>query len=79
MFGIGLPELVFLVIVALLVFDAKTLPGVVRSAAKAIMTFRQATQDIRSSLDEEIGRVKRDVEEGLNQAEGKENGQTKQT
>jgi Tat protein translocase TatB subunit len=68
MFGIGLPELILLVIVALLVFDPKKLPDLARSLARVVASFRQATEEIRSSLDEETRRLRRELQEELPEA-----------
>ena len=67
MFGIGLPELILLAVVALLVFDPEKLPELARSLAKVIMSFREATQEIRSSLDEEVRRIRAEVERNLSE------------
>jgi Tat protein translocase TatB subunit len=74
MFGIGLPEFILLVIIALLVFDPQKLPEVARSLGKIMMTFREATREVRTSLDEEVRRVKTEVEKDLNKEE--ENGRS---
>jgi Tat protein translocase TatB subunit len=68
MFGIGLPELILLVIVALLVFDPKKLPDLARSLARVVASFREATEEIRSSLDEETRRLRSELQEGLSEA-----------
>ena len=67
MFGIGLPELILLAVVALLVFDPEKLPELARSLAKVIMSVREATRDVRASLDEEVRRIRAEVETNLSQ------------
>jgi len=61
MLGIGLPELILLVVVALVVFDPEKLPELAKSLARMIVSFREATREVRSSLDEEMRRFKEDV------------------
>jgi Tat protein translocase TatB subunit len=65
MFGIGLPEFILLVIIALLVFDPQKLPEVARSLGRVMMTFREATREVRTSLNEEVRRVKTEMEKDL--------------
>jgi Tat protein translocase TatB subunit len=69
MFGIGLPEFILLVIIALLVFDPQKLPEVARSLGRVIVTFREATREVRTSLNEEVRRVKTEMERTLAEAE----------
>lgn len=55
MFGsLGFPEILFILVVALLVFGPKRLPEIGRTIGKALGEFRQATGDLKRSLDREI-------------------------
>ena len=50
MFGIGLPELLVILVVALIVLGPKRLPEVARTLGKGLAEFRRATADITDEL-----------------------------
>ncbi|MBE0460482.1 MAG: TatA/E family twin arginine-targeting protein translocase [Acidobacteriota bacterium] len=55
MFGnIGFPELLLLLVIALLVFGPKKLPEVGRSIGKALREFRRTSDEIKEKIEEEI-------------------------
>jgi Tat protein translocase TatB subunit len=54
MFGIGLPELIIILIVALLVVGPTKLPGLARSLGKALGEFRRVADDMKETLDHEM-------------------------
>jgi sec-independent protein translocase protein TatA len=45
MFGLGMPELIVILLVALLLFGAKRLPDIGRSLGRAISAFKQGVKD----------------------------------
>jgi len=55
MFGsIGMPELVIILMIALIIFGPRKLPELGRSLGKSLGEFKRASNELRSTLDEEI-------------------------
>ena len=67
MFGIGLPELIIIMAIALIVIGPKKLPDLARALGKGMAEFRKATQEIKESLDidEDLQDVKRDLADSI--------------
>ncbi len=62
MFGpLGFSEVLFILLVALLVFGPKRLPQMGRTLGRAVREFRRATTDLKRSVEQEIGQL--DAEE----------------
>jgi len=52
MFGIGMTEIVVILVIALLIFGPNKLPELARSLGKGFGEFRRASYDLRQSLAE---------------------------
>ncbi len=69
MFGIGLPEMIVILIVALIVVGPDKLPDLARSLAKGVNELRGAMNQLKESLNEET-KVISSVKEDLRQTAG---------
>ena len=55
MFGsIGMPEMIIILVIALIVFGPRKLPELGRSLGKSLGEFKRASNDLRNTLEDEI-------------------------
>jgi len=64
-FGIGLPEMVLILAVALLIFGPKKLPEIGRSLGKAIRGFQDASREFENEFKREAEKLERDNREPM--------------
>jgi sec-independent protein translocase protein TatA len=64
-FGIGLPEMVLILVVALLVFGPKKLPEIGRSMGKAIRSFQDASKEFENEFKREAENLTQPMEATL--------------
>jgi Tat protein translocase TatB subunit len=58
MFGIGMPELLVILGLALIILGPRKLPEMARGLGKAMREFRRATSDLREQFEEETKELK---------------------
>jgi len=62
MFGVGLPEMMIIAVVALVVIGPDKLPGVLRSIGKGLVQLKRATSDVRSTVQDEMNKIEDEIE-----------------
>ena len=71
MFGIGMPELLIILGLALVILGPKKLPDIAKGLGRAMREFRKATDEMKESLQEEteeLGQIKDTIVEEIDRA-----------
>ena len=64
MFGIGMPELILILAIALIVLGPRKLPEIARALGKGISEFRRATDELK----EEFRQAEQDIEKSTSES-----------
>ncbi|MDZ4802787.1 MAG: twin-arginine translocase TatA/TatE family subunit [Bryobacteraceae bacterium] len=59
---LGIPETIFIFVLALLIFGPKKLPELGRTIGKAMTEFRRASSELKATFDREMHAIERDSE-----------------
>jgi sec-independent protein translocase protein TatA len=70
-FGIGLPEMGLIFVIALLVFGPKKLPEIGRSLGKALKGFQDASREFETEFKREAENIEKSVQMKAQLEEGK--------
>ncbi len=62
MFGLGLPELIVIFVIALLVFGPKKLPDLGQSIGRAMAEFKKASQEFQETVQSEMKEVEKSTQ-----------------
>ena len=66
--GIGFPEIILILVIALLLVGPRRLPEVARTMGQAMRKFKLATTELTRSLTEEIDSETRDIKNDIREA-----------
>lgn len=61
---LGFTEIMFILVLALLLFGPRRLPELGRMLGKGLMEFRRASSDLRSTIEEEVRALEQATEPG---------------
>ncbi len=61
--SIGVPEMIFIFVLALLIFGPKKLPELGRSIGKGLAEFKRASAELKGSLEREMNNLEQETKQ----------------
>ena len=68
--NLGMPELIFILVLALLIFGPGKLPEIGKQVGKALGEFKRASNDLKRTIEDEVEKVTREEPKGAVPAPG---------
>jgi sec-independent protein translocase protein TatA len=62
MFGLGVPELIVIFVIALIVFGPKKLPELGKALGRGIAEFKRATQEVKDTIETEVRNAEHSID-----------------
>jgi TatA/E family protein of Tat protein translocase len=72
MFGLGIPELMVIFVIALVVFGPKRLPDLGKALGRGIAEFKKASQEVKESIESEMRNAEQSIDVAKIEAAEKE-------
>ena len=76
MFGVGIPELLVIMVIALIVIGPEKLPDIAKTLGKAFYEFKNVIDGVKTSMDEEQKNIKESLDNPVKTASIEKKGES---